>query len=793
MKKYFLLTIAVLLCALSIDAQYKMQVNLKNGQVSEFNVSDIENVTWQEQAEEWHDVGFYYDEQGNKVEGWAMLTDDYVTALFEVGNQIFPVRVQERADKPGLFRLVNAYSGNYPVNEPGEWHTDKDYYIIIDATNPNQVYIPDFCETGMEWSYGMFGIWSCAGYFMSKGYSDDDVRDYFGTYANGVITFPVDALLISLAEYEDGTLYYSNRNGLFKLVLNPDLESVKVTGITLNMSSLSLTEGDTYTLSATVFPSNATDKSVIWSSSNSSVATVSSTGKVTAINAGTATITATANDSSGVKATCSVTVKSLDMHNGHEYVDLGLPSGLKWATCNIGASSPEDYGGYYAWGETTTKSTYGWSNYKHGYKEEGALIHLTKYFGSDAKMVLESGDDVAHLMWGGNWRMPTSSEIKELLDNCTGTWCTQNGVNGYKVTSKKNGNSIFLPAAGYYLGNSLTSVGTEGDYWSSSLVSSNSIAAYSIIFNSSKWYMSSDLGMRYLGQSVRAVFSEFAPSTVKVAGITLDKSSLSLTEGDTYTLSATVSPSNATDKSVTWKSSNTSVATVSTSGKVSAVNAGTATITATANDGSGIKATCSVTVKSSEYEHNGHGYVDLGLPSGTKWATCNVGATKPEYYGEFYAFGETSTKSSYTTSNYKYGSNPNIPYNIQGTSYDVAHAKWGGNWVMPTFTQIKELVDNCTFVWTSVNGVYGGKFIGPNGNSIFMPAGGCYNSGKYINEGTYGCYWSSIMAYRQNWGECECFSFNSGKVFLYTTTITGTTRNNFSNGSDGKLVRPVMP
>lgn len=504
MKKYFLLTIAVMLCALSVDAQYKMQVNLKNGQVSEFNVSDIENVTWQEQAEEWHDVGFYYDEQGNKVEGWAMLTDDYVTALFEVGNQTFPVRIQERTDIPGLFRLVNAYSDNYPVNEPGEWHTDKDYYIIIDATNPNQVYIPDFCETGMEWGYGMFGIWSYAGYFKSKGYTDDDVRNYFGTYANGVITFPVDALLISLAEYEDGTLYYSNRNGLFKLVLDPDLESVKVTGITLNMSSLSLTEDDTYTLSATVSPSNATDKSVSWSSSNPSVATVSTSGKMTAVNAGTATITVTANDGSGVKATCSVTVNGADVHNGHEYVD-------------------------------------------------------------------------------------------------------------------------------------------------------------------------------------------------------------------------------------------------------------------------------------------------LGLPSGTKWATCNVGATKPEYYGDFYSFGETSTKSSYTTSNYKYGSNPNIPYNIQGTSYDVAHAKWGGNWVMPTFTQIKELVNNCTFVWTSVNGVYGGKFIGPNGNSIFMPAGGCYNSGKYISEGTYGHYWSSVMAYRQNWGECECLSFNSGKTFLYTTTITGTTRNNFSNGSDGKLVRPVMP
>ena len=159
--------------------------------------------------------------------------------------------------------------------------------------------------------------------------------------------------------------------------------------------------------------------------------------------------------------------------NGHEYVDLGLPSGIKWATCNVGANSPEEYGDYFAWGETQPKSTYNWSTYKYC---NGTYDSLTKYctnlgvldvpYGTiDNKVTLELEDDAAYVNWGGNWRMPTIKELDELKNtsNCTWTWSTQNGVNGYKVTSKKNGNSIFLPAAsknndyGYYWSNSLES------------------------------------------------------------------------------------------------------------------------------------------------------------------------------------------------------------------------------------------------------------------------------------------------------------------------------------------------
>ena len=172
--------------------------------------------------------------------------------------------------------------------------------------------------------------------------------------------------------------------------------------------------------------------------------------------------------------------------NGHEYVDLGLPSGLKWATCNVGASSPEDYGGYYAWGEIEEKDDYSWSTYKWC---NGTYDTMTKYctdsrYGNvDNKTILEPEDDVAHVKWGGNWRMPTLDEQKELFNNCTWTWTTQNGVSGYKVTGP-NGNSIFLPAAGYRSVTEVYNRGSRGDYWSSSLCSSYNDYAFYLYFHS---------------------------------------------------------------------------------------------------------------------------------------------------------------------------------------------------------------------------------------------------------------------------------------------------------------------
>ncbi|MDY6036657.1 MAG: hypothetical protein SPI67_04150 [Paludibacteraceae bacterium] len=193
--------------------------------------------------------------------------------------------------------------------------------------------------------------------------------------------------------------------------------------------------------------------------------------------------------------------------NGHDYVDLGLPSGTKWATCNVGATKPEEYGDYYAWGETTPKAYYDWSTYKWC---NGDYDTQTKYctdssYGIvvDNKTVLELADDAARANWGGAWRMPTDAEWTELRENCTWTWTTKNGVNGYEVKSNINGNSIFLPAAGYRDGGGLSSAGYDGDYWSSSLSTGYPGDAWYVYFLSGSVDRDSD--NRYYGHSVRPV------------------------------------------------------------------------------------------------------------------------------------------------------------------------------------------------------------------------------------------------------------------------------------------------
>ncbi|MDE6689885.1 MAG: hypothetical protein K2J86_08430, partial [Prevotella sp.] len=160
--------------------------------------------------------------------------------------------------------------------------------------------------------------------------------------------------------------------------------------------------------------------------------------------------TQTAGNLQPVQTNVSVSSNTI---NGHEYVDLGLPSGLKWAICNVGASSPSEYGNYYAWGETTTKAEFTEENNKTWEKNIGDISGNSDY-------------DAARANWGGSWRLPSKKECEELDSKCTWTWTTQGGHNGYKVTGP-NGNSIFLPAAGWCLGSSLNDAGDDGRYWSS--------------------------------------------------------------------------------------------------------------------------------------------------------------------------------------------------------------------------------------------------------------------------------------------------------------------------------------
>lgn len=194
-------------------------------------------------------------------------------------------------------------------------------------------------------------------------------------------------------------------------------------------------------------------------------------------------------------------------------VDLGLPSGIRWASCNVGATTPEGYGYYFAWGETDSKKDYSWATYKYANVGERYHYKFTKYCTDassgdngfiDNKTVLEPEDDAATANWGDVWRMPTDAEWTELREQCAWTWTAQNGVNGYQVASKTNGNSIFLPAAGFRDGNAAPYVaGRRAYYGSSSLLENSSDDVWIVTFNHEK--VERDNDKRNKGLSVRPV------------------------------------------------------------------------------------------------------------------------------------------------------------------------------------------------------------------------------------------------------------------------------------------------
>ena len=445
-------------------------------------------------------------------------------------------------------------------------------------------------------------------------------------------------------------------------------------------------------------------------------------------------------------------------HNGYEYVDLGLS--VKWATCNIGAESPEGYGDYFAWGETSPKSDYEWETYK--FRTSGDSydnVKFSKYntdidYGPiDTNTTLDLIDDAARTNWGGSWRMPTSAEQDELREKCTWTWTTLNGIKGYKVTSKGNGNSIFLPAAGYRGGTSVYDAGSIGFYWSSSLRSDRPYRAYYLYFNSDfvDWFNSN----RYEGYPVRAVCldTENIPTSYTISfnanGGEGEMSLLKIWSDETLTLPICTFTRDG-NEFIGWN---------------------------TKADGSGASYgnEQSITVaenlvlyaqwKEIPKTHNGYEYVDLGLPSGLKWATCNVGADTPEDYGDYFAWGETSPKSDYEWETYKFRTSGDYWDNVKFSKYntdsdygpidnkialdlidDAARSNWGGSWRMPTSAEQDELREKCTWTWITLNGVKGYKVTSKsNGKSIFLPAAGSRYGTDVYNAGSYSLYWSSSL------------------------------------------------
>ena len=426
----------------------------------------------------------------------------------------------------------------------------------------------------------------------------------------------------------------------------------------------------------------------------------------------------------------------------HEYVDLGLPSGLLWATCNVGADAPEDYGDYFAWGETQPKDIYNWSTYQYC---NGDYNTLTKYCNNssygyngftDNLTTLLPEDDAAAANWGSDWRMPTKEEWQELLNNTTVTWTTQNGVNGRLFTAP-NGNSLFLPAAGYRWDGELNSAGNFSIYWSSSLNTDSPRSAGSLFST----YV--DNIIRSYGFSVRPVLqitSFFIEATANPieGGVVIGSGAYE--EGALCELTATANEGYAF---VNW----------SENGEVVSVEA---TYSFIVSENRNLVANFSIS-------SGDHAYVDLGLPSGLLWATCNVGAYSPEEYGDYFAWGETQPKDYYDWSTYqycmgssttmtKYCDNPSYGYNGFTDNLttllpedDAATANWGSDWRMPTIGEWQELYNNTTCTWTTQNGVNGHLFTASNGNSLFLPAAGCRGGSDLNWAGSIGYYWSSSL------------------------------------------------
>ena len=504
-----------------------------------------------------------------------------------------------------------------------------------------------------------------------------------------------------------------------------------------------------------------------------------------------------------------VSTDSIPAAVSFEYVDLGLS--VYWATFNVGATKPEEYGDYYAWGEVEPyymagyaqenpqkhwkegkADGYKWSNYKWCYASDRTM---TKYchdrsYGyegfTDSLTVLVQEDDVAHVKWGRNWRIPTQTEWQELLDNSKWDWLGENntefgGISGYKVTSKKKGytdRSIFLPAAGEREDTNLKDVdsyGNIGNYWSSMLYTNSPYRpcyAWYLRFVPDFHYMT--FNIRSIGQSIRPV----CPS--EDLSIVLDSTnlSLSLISKPRYKMNATIKlRDEELNYVVTWNSDNDLVANVDNDGWVYAHSAGTVNITATYQ---GISATCKVTVTDLPLYENGFEYVDLGLS--VKWATYNVGAEKPEDFGDHFAWGEVEPKIDYSFYNYRFYAGGNViannsaaimfdPLGVELSKYndndkktvldsedDVAHVKWGGNWHIPTQKEWQELIDSCMWKQYTLNGVEGYR-ISKGGASysaddpfIFLPSAGTveydYFEGKdsycpneYMDSPT-GIYWA---------------------------------------------------
>ena len=273
------------------------------------------------------------------------------------------------------------------------------------------------------------------------------------TFLNCAITFPVDAYI----EHEEYGYFIAQGDGN------------RATHIIISRDGGSITGDVNGDHEVNIADINAVIDIILSGSGNLTAADVNKDGEINIAD---------------VNAIIDLILGGGAPQDNHEYVDLGLPSGTLWATCNVGANSPEQYGDYFAWGETAPKEVYTWETYKwcNGTWDSLTKYNFQNYYGTvDNKKELEPADDAAQANWGLSWQMPTKAQQDELHEHCNWQWTTMNGVNGYLGTGP-SGKTLFLPAAGYKDGTRIVSEGEFGYYWSHSLFYGMSLYAYNQLF-----------------------------------------------------------------------------------------------------------------------------------------------------------------------------------------------------------------------------------------------------------------------------------------------------------------------
>ena len=395
--------------------------------------------------------------------------------------------------------------------------------------------------------------------------------------------------------------------------------------------------------------------------------------------------------SSGDRTTCINGVL-----NDHEWADLGLR--VKWATCNIGANRPSDYGNYYEWGNTAPKTNHIISN--KPLRLFSVIAGIPDY-------------DVALSQWGSGWRLPTKADFEDLISNCIWRRDTQYGIDGYKVIGS-NGNSIFLPFGG--------AVDIDEDPYDKQYKTENASGYF--------WSSTKDIEFsQWCGDSAYCLSIDSINRRVGPGLLNCGLSVRPVCDNNIYIHCLHCGNRNLGNAKYCYYCGNT----IDHSTKLD-----TSTI---------VQQGCL----------NGQVWVDLGLS--VKWAACNVGANNPSDYGDYYAWGEIITKSSYSVENYSLLDQK--LNDISGSiKYDAATVKWGKAWRIPTYQIFNELLNYCNWEWCVVNSHYGYKITGPSGASIFLPAAG--NRCEDLLRGTnmFGSYWCSTV----HWlGGAESFGFYSDK------------------------------